>query len=778
MYEAQDKVKETPNEELRKEIFKTAIASNSSALDNVLNIIFEKFGYCDEIYEEFKLIEEPSSGLKALWLLLKDGEGKFKMSLQKRILDILQKPKNPNMNQSIVEPATPKPKRNITPIISCDTPFKIKDKPPRNVTTGMHEKLGEEVLKNTSSMDPYTLFQSTKLLPFYEENERKISLVRQAAKKLIIKNLADDLAAANGPPGIHIKPKTKLERRMASIVGHIAESIRKNGGKKLKVTNDFAIGGHKGYIGPDYKIDAGLKKKGSDLNVQTVLAHIEIKTEPLQPTKKNFGQHFKYILWVFQHQVCTYFFGGILRSEKLYVTYYDRSQMRVAIGGTLLPTSDKDIEDMKWSIDYMICLMCLSETDLGLIIPGTDTDSRMLYIHKEMSKARPDNLVPITANGPNIVDKLKYRAMVVDEIVQYPEHTFGRAAWIYKVKPLHQSSKKHKPNSYYLKIVTNRNDRLLEAGMIKDLGRVDVSNIPKILGSYIYPTQSTFRHELLVISDCGKPIDEYLAENITNKDLESILQNIIKQVITTIFEPYTCGYLHRDISSGNIVVDDSGKATLIDWGCARQYNTIEPIESPDYLTGTGIFLSIRMLKRYKNRTFTDDVESAFYVACRSLSRAYLQTFVCTNKATAERGDIFIEDVTKKVSFLGDFDILSDLLFSNKLYPVPGINVLMALYKVLFPPGMPKMLAEAEEHDLRTDNLNSFLGGFVDYFGIDRELIEKVEAAFNKSLEYDKANNEFTKDEMYALGLELASLRVDKDLTSYDSIDDIHGSPFD
>ncbi|KAJ1921019.1 hypothetical protein H4219_000877 [Mycoemilia scoparia] len=86
--------------------------------------------------------------------------------------------------------------------------------------------------------------------------------------------------------------------------------------------------------------------------------------------------------------------------------------------------------------------------------------------------------------------------------------------------------------------------------------------------------------------------------------------------------------------------------------------------------------------------------------------------------------------------------------------------------------------DAEHHYSHTDDLDSFLGGFVDYFSIDRELIEKVEAAFTKSLEYDKANNEFTKEEMYALGLELASLQVDKDLTSYDSTDDTHGSPFD
>ena len=88
-----------------------------------------------------------------------------------------------------------------------------------------------------------------------------------------------------------------------------------------------------------------------------------------------------------------------------------------------------------------------------------------------------------------------------------------------------------------------------------------------------------------------------------------------------------CKILHRDISAGNIIIDDS-RGWLIDWDMVKS----EDKQSPRHVTrtvcsiffcvhvlmgfgqGTWQFMSVNLIKNHSaNHTFRDDLESSFWV---------------------------------------------------------------------------------------------------------------------------------------------------------------------
>ncbi|KAK7030398.1 hypothetical protein VNI00_014142 [Paramarasmius palmivorus] len=74
--------------------------------------------------------------------------------------------------------------------------------------------------------------------------------------------------------------------------------------------------------------------------------------------------------------------------------------------------------------------------------------------------------------------------------------------------------------------------------------------------------------------------------------------------------------LHRDISSGNILISENGEeGFLIDWDFSKEINEAEAPRQPER-TGTWQFMSAKLLLRLSNRhTRADDLESFFYVLC-------------------------------------------------------------------------------------------------------------------------------------------------------------------
>ncbi|KAJ2712004.1 hypothetical protein H4R19_002979, partial [Coemansia spiralis] len=192
---------------------------------------------------------------------------------------------------------------------------------------------------------------------------------------------------------------------------------------------------------------------------------------------------------------------------------------------------------------------------------------------------------------------------------------------------------------------------LCDANVDRVLVVYDTGNIVKELFGY--------RVDYLVIEDAGVPLLDDLkgyAEDTPEQCDRAI--SLIVQVLDCLVRARAIGVLHRDVSPGNIAIR-GGKATLIDWGCARlltddsagnndndsndkagcvKPSTIDRLAATwsfnkgdvlrneaehDSLTGTVDFMSIPVLAGSRFRSIADDAESTLYVL---LNMAYeLQT---------------------------------------------------------------------------------------------------------------------------------------------------------
>ncbi|KAJ2715803.1 hypothetical protein H4R19_001002, partial [Coemansia spiralis] len=95
--------------------------------------------------------------------------------------------------------------------------------------------------------------------------------------------------------------------------------------------------------------------------------------------------------------------------------------------------------------------------------------------------------------------------------------------------------------------------------------------------------------------------------------------------------------LHRDISTGNLMVSDSGNPAVIDWGCGVVAQLGESrVPSSMAIIGTAPYMSIRTLLWKSTRSVLDDLESLFLVLSRCLCDKY----------AAQRADVGEGDFAK------------------------------------------------------------------------------------------------------------------------------------
>ncbi|KAI0338490.1 hypothetical protein BDW22DRAFT_1459714, partial [Trametopsis cervina] len=91
------------------------------------------------------------------------------------------------------------------------------------------------------------------------------------------------------------------------------------------------------------------------------------------------------------------------------------------------------------------------------------------------------------------------------------------------------------------------------------------------------------------------------------------LVQAIRDIIETIFQAYKeGGLLHRDISAGNVMLDENYQAILNDWDHAVQLTSTGPAHV--FRTGTWQFISINLLQDpMKRHSLLDDIESCFWI---------------------------------------------------------------------------------------------------------------------------------------------------------------------
>ncbi|KAJ2341396.1 hypothetical protein GGF43_006182, partial [Coemansia sp. RSA 2618] len=206
----------------------------------------------------------------------------------------------------------------------------------------------------------------------------------------------------------------------------------------------------------------------------------------------------------------------------------------------------------------------------------------------------------------------------------------------------------------------------------------------------------------LLMEDCGETIGARIKSLVERKSpVESVCKEVsdaIRDTAACLAEAAEVGVLHRDVSLGNITLHD-GEVRVIDWGYAKllytDSSTIQQVANEwgfnldkvktnedihDGITGTPLFMSIRVLFGSPKRSMVDDLESLFYVALYVLSLLSNGPDVCPGFALHEnRAAAFMKLglLVSRRSYLEFFGVekCSDSIKSQ----------LDALYQLLFCP---------------------------------------------------------------------------------------------
>ncbi|RXW20979.1 hypothetical protein EST38_g4875 [Candolleomyces aberdarensis] len=181
-----------------------------------------------------------------------------------------------------------------------------------------------------------------------------------------------------------------------------------------------------------------------------------------------------------------------------------------------------------------------------------------------------------------------------------------------------------------------------ESDIIRTLNKANVSHVPTLVagddlpGKYQRTLTQEYGQSEWVKSNSHTKLDarvhHRLLVNFIPKflaDYESPIQFL--QVIFDAFlahkGAYELGYLHRDVSENNIMIDENGRGVLIDWELAIQVkdehgNPLNHEARQSHRTGTWAFISCYLLKGWHRHELSDDLQSFLWVALYYIIRTF------------------------------------------------------------------------------------------------------------------------------------------------------------
>ncbi|KAJ2156712.1 hypothetical protein GGF46_005000, partial [Coemansia sp. RSA 552] len=196
---------------------------------------------------------------------------------------------------------------------------------------------------------------------------------------------------------------------------------------------------------------------------------------------------------------------------------------------------------------------------------------------------------------------------------------FGVRSWVKGAYCVEQGAE---PVACYFKFNWSKPGKL-ETDIHQAVLDMHVPNVPVILhagtinvpDSNEVPNEYPIHGEVLVLGNAGKPFDLKFGALVHD---QQAFVNVIAGYLHTMFVAATGNgrqfALHRDISAGNLLVDEDNRPWVIDWGLGL----VAPSKgvrrvSTDPQLGTAAFMSLRVLKEMNKRSLVDDLESLFLV---------------------------------------------------------------------------------------------------------------------------------------------------------------------
>ncbi|KAJ1673758.1 hypothetical protein EV182_004612, partial [Spiromyces aspiralis] len=490
-----------------------------------------------------------------------------------------------------------------------------------------------------------------------------------------------------------LRPEELLEAQFAALIDIISECLEAEVplAQLPAVINKFRVGGNthmpnsKGVS--KKRVDIALIRNDADSTSWfDILLNIEVKSDADRILSLHRGQYAWYAAEEWPRQVRHYLLGGILARSHLYIFYNDRNRKiyKASVGKLLLSKPNERVGDLRNAVTFILFLMTRTETELGLAFEDAAQDLHTLHIARPMGNPADGAIVATTLEGlgghsPEIsISGLK--------LVQQLRKIVGHASWLFKGT---HNDEDGRPD-IYVKIDAQDDRRESEINVMNWLKTHKVQHSAQLIKSFELKKHNGFRYELLVLKDHGEPINEYFAWLEKREMLNTgVVRTVVKQVLTALGQAERAQVLHRDVSAGNIVVKwskgDAGvQATLIDWGYAKI--TSDSDDKPDErgndpITGTVVFMSLRVLQQFPRRTIIDDIESLFHVLCYALVAAYAPERL----KEAYWSDADPDELARSryPALAGDLDPFMSLVFGNKSLN-EGIRAILKDFKdILF-----------------------------------------------------------------------------------------------
>ncbi|KAJ2160816.1 hypothetical protein GGF46_001946 [Coemansia sp. RSA 552] len=358
--------------------------------------------------------------------------------------------------------------------------------------------------------------------------------------------------------------------------------------------------------------------------MKSVKMIVEAKTSAVEASSscESLGQIAYYARKVWEAQptrtfVPVLFLHGTLMTL---VVFMRSGYYKVELGSFLLATTlhdDPNTAEVESAFQLLWFLLSLPPNDFGYYVDKVFEDLNFNFDGDE------------TSTKVEVVKLLGGETVSLRERIERETPLIQRAAHLFMVD--------YKGKEAVLKLSWAPVSCMPECAIYDVLKRSGIKRIPQILRKGIIIEDFWgYRLEFLLMENCGDQIDDVFRSR-RFRDPGKLISGVVSEVAACLFHAEKAGVLHRDISAGNITIDEGGRVTIIDWSSAKLLPScpfLGDIEQKwgldadsilknearhNHLMRTSQFMPIRALGGAKHWDVYDDIESLFYVACYALS---------------------------------------------------------------------------------------------------------------------------------------------------------------
>ncbi|KAJ2763488.1 hypothetical protein H4S06_000050 [Coemansia sp. BCRC 34490] len=288
----------------------------------------------------------------------------------------------------------------------------------------------------------------------------------------------------------------------------------------------------------------------------------------------------------------------------------------------------------------------------------------------------------------------------------------GPRSWVFPVNvvsPSAKNSSKHYMLKFHWYYAGKSEAKIHE--QVQTLGAPYVPNL--IFASsiddktHINSDVQTIGGEVLLMEYAGKSVSSLFcpSKSISVSRVADVFAGYVHTLLAANEGNESVFVLHRDISENNLLVRDGATPFIIDWGCGIVATKGKSrMTSVNSMVGTAVFMGLRVLKQFSQRSFVDDLESVFLVFALCVWERY------GSKTSLYKGLWESNDDTQNVITSRCFWLSSELSFVSemKLSNCPRKLEILAtdLYNLIFPTGISAYeLIQEDGDDPRMDKID-------------------------------------------------------------------------